>query len=80
MDPANYGEIQAGPFDVDLDIDERGRVSAARFGDRVPVDLERLMTNDVTKWLFLPGIKAGKPCSQTVRVPIRIGARTRAKS
>ena len=73
MDGKKYGEMQAGPFPLDLNIDERGRVVTTRFGDDVPAALRDMLTADVSQWLFLPAVKAGQPHACTVRVPVKIG-------
>lgn len=74
MDGKKYGEMRAGPFPLDLDIDERGRVVNTRFGDEVPAALRDMLTTDVSQWLFLPAMKAGQPQARTIRVPVKIGS------
>ena len=75
LDRAKYGAIEIPPLTFDLKVDERGQVAEVSIVEPLGNDLQRLLRDDATHWLFLPAVEAGRPATKTVRVPLQLGAK-----
>jgi thiol-disulfide isomerase/thioredoxin len=59
-------------FEAVLVVDENGKVTEASPTSDIGPDIAKQFQRDAAEWLFLPGIKGGKPAAAKVKIPVRI--------
>ena len=72
LDRSRYQTLTAKSLMASLTIDERGRVTDARFEPALPTALDYQLVQDAGNWLFLPAVEDGRPKAVKVTLPLQL--------
>jgi thiol-disulfide isomerase/thioredoxin len=72
LDFSRYRTLSIARLNATLSIDERGRVTNAKFEPELPTAIDFQMNRDAGNWLFLPAVEGGKAKAIKVILPLQL--------
>ena len=72
LDRSRYRTLEIKKLTATIDIDEQGRVTAARFEPQLSAVLDYQLVQDAENWLFLPALDHGRPKPVRVSLPLML--------
>jgi thiol-disulfide isomerase/thioredoxin len=70
FDHSRYRTLDVKSVNAALEIDEKGKVTSARFEPELPTVIDFQLVRDASDWLFLPAVEQGQPKATKVVLPI----------
>jgi hypothetical protein len=70
FDRSRYRTLDVKSVNAMLEIDERGKVTSARFEPELPTVLDFQLVRDAGEWLFLPAVDHGRAKATKVVFPL----------
>lgn len=67
-----YQTLEVKDLVATLEIDERGRVTEARFEPALDAVVAYQLEQDAQEWLFLPAVREGMARAQRVKLPLKL--------
>lgn len=72
LDQSRYRTLAITQINATLSIDERGRVTDAKFEPALPTAIEFQLSQDADNWLFLPSVEHGTPKAVKAVLPLQL--------
>lgn len=72
LDRRRYQTLTVKTLTATLTIDEKGKVTDAKFEPALPTAIDFQMSQDAGNWLFLPPVKNGQPKGVKIALPLNL--------